>query len=80
MLDYCGKLADDRTVVFHYEPAVLHLGPTPMAVTGIVRKHAYDSATYGASPVGSGRYVLKQWDRGQQVILRQIRITTAGSR
>ncbi len=38
-----------------------------LAVLGIVPEHAYGD-TYGAEPVGSGRYVLEQWDRGQQVI------------
>ncbi len=41
-----------------------------LAVVGIVPEHAYDPATYGANPIGSGRYMLEQWDRGQQVILR----------
>ena len=67
MLDY-AEAADDRTVVF-YMNRPFSIWPYTMAVTGIVPEHAYDSATYGASPVGSGRYVLKQWDRGQQVIL-----------
>ncbi len=40
-----------------------------MAIVGIVPEHAYDSATYGSNPIGSGRYILNQWDRGQQVIL-----------
>ena len=40
-----------------------------LAVVGIVPAHAYDSKTYGACPIGSGRYKLEQWDRGQQVIL-----------
>ncbi len=40
-----------------------------LAVVGIVPAHAYDAATYGAHPIGSGRYMLEQWDRGQQVIL-----------
>lgn len=40
-----------------------------LAVVGIVPAHAYDAAAYGAHPIGSGRYVLEQWDRGQQVIL-----------
>ncbi len=40
-----------------------------LAVVGIVPAHAYDAAIYGAHPIGSGRYVLEQWDRGQQVIL-----------
>ena len=40
-----------------------------LAVVGIVPEHAYGPG-YGANPIGSGRYVLEQWDRGQQVILR----------
>ena len=39
-----------------------------LAVVGIVPEHAYGS-DYGAHPIGSGRYLLEQWDRGQQVIL-----------
>ena len=38
-----------------------------MAVVGIVPEHAY-GPDYGEHPIGSGRYMLKQWDRGQQVI------------
>lgn len=41
-----------------------------LAVVGIVPEHAYDAATYGENPIGSGRYMLEQWDRGQQVILK----------
>ena len=41
--------------------------PYTMAVTGIVPEHAYDKG-YGENPIGSGRYIMKQWDRGQQVI------------
>ena len=67
MLDY-AEAADDRTVVFHMNRP-FSIWPYTMAVTGIVPEHTYDSATYGASPIGSGRYILKQWDRGQQVIL-----------
>ena len=67
MLDY-AEAADNRTVVFHMNRP-FSIWPYTMAVTGIVPEHAYDSATYGASPIGSGRYILKQWDRGQQVIL-----------
>ena len=67
MLDY-AEAADDRTVVFHMNRP-FSIWPYTMAVTGIVPEHAYDSAAYGASPIGSGRYILKQWDRGQQVIL-----------
>ena len=67
MLDY-AEAADDRTVVFHMNRP-FSIWPYTMAVTGIMPEHAYDSAAYGASPIGSGRYILKQWDRGQQVIL-----------
>ena len=40
-----------------------------LAVVGIVPAHAYGE-DYGEHPIGSGRYMLEQWDRGQQVILR----------
>lgn len=40
-----------------------------LAVIGIVPDGGH-GADYGSNPVGSGRYVLEQWDRGQQVILR----------
>ena len=40
-----------------------------LAVLGIVPEHAYDE-NYGANPIGSGRYMLEQWDQGQQVILQ----------
>ena len=39
-----------------------------LAVVGIVPEHAYNATTYGANPIGSGRYMLAQWDKGQQVI------------
>lgn len=67
MLDY-AEAADDTTVVFHMTRP-FSIWPYTMAVVGIVPEHAYDSATYGANPIGSGRYMLEQWDRGQQVIL-----------
>ena len=41
-----------------------------LAVVGIVPEHAYTDA-YGTTPettVGSGRYMLEQWDQGQQAI------------
>lgn len=40
-----------------------------LAVVGIVPAHGY-GPDYGEHPIGSGRYMLEQWDRGQQVILR----------
>jgi peptide/nickel transport system substrate-binding protein len=39
-----------------------------LAVIGIVPAHAHGS-DYGDKPIGSGRYILEQWDKGQQVIL-----------
>lgn len=67
MLDY-AEAADNTTVVFHMTRP-FSIWPYTMAVVGIVPEHAYDSAAYGANPIGSGRYMLEQWDRGQQVIL-----------
>lgn len=67
MLDY-AEATDDATVVFHMTRP-FSIWPYTMAVVGIVPEHAYDSATYGANPIGSGRYMLEQWDRGQQFIL-----------
>ena len=43
--------------------------PQWLAVVGIVPEHAYGD-TYGDNPIGSGRYMLEQWDKGQQVILK----------
>ena len=37
-----------------------------MAEVGILPEHAYDSATYGTEPVGSMRYILKQWTKGSR--------------
>lgn len=67
MLDY-AEAVDDATVLFHMTRP-FSIWPYTMAVVGIVPEHAYDSAAYGSNPIGSGRYILKQWDRGQQVIL-----------
>lgn len=66
MLDY-AEATDDTTVVFHMSRPY-SIWPYTMAIVGIIPAHAYDSTTYGASPIGSGRYIMKQWDRGQQVI------------
>lgn len=68
MLDY-AEAVDDTTVVFHMTRA-FSPWPYTMAITGIVPEHAYDE-TYGMNPIGSGRYILKQWDQGQQVILEE---------
>lgn len=57
---------NDTTVEFHMEKPY-SIWPYTMAIVGIVPEHAYDE-TYGQHPIGSGRYIMKQWDRGQQVI------------
>ena len=67
MLDY-AEAASDTTVLFHMTRP-FSIWPYTMAIVGIVPEHAYNSADYGSNPIGSGRYILKQWDRGQQVIL-----------
>ncbi|MDO4553211.1 MAG: ABC transporter substrate-binding protein [Bacillota bacterium] len=67
MLDHAEAI-DDSTVVFHMTRP-FSIWPYTMAVVGLVPEHAYDSAAYGSAPIGSGRYILRQWDRGQQVIL-----------
>ena len=67
MLDY-AEATDSTTAVFHMARP-FSIWPYTMAIVGIVPEHAYDSATYGSNPIGSGRYILRQWDRGQQVIL-----------
>ena len=58
---------DDTTVEFRMNRPY-SIWPYTMAIVGIVPEHAY-GAGYGEHPVGSGRYMLKQWDKGQQVIL-----------
>lgn len=67
MLDRAEAL-NDTTVVFHMTRP-FSIWPYTMAAVGILPEHAYDSRTYGTNPIGSGRYMLKQWDQGQQVIL-----------
>lgn len=66
MLDR-AEAVDEVTVEFYMERPY-SIWPYTMAVTGIVPEHAYNS-DYGMNPIGSGRYMLKQWDKGQQVIL-----------
>ena len=58
---------DDTTVEFHMNQAY-SIWPYTMAIVGIVPEHAY-GPDYGSNPIGSGRYIQKQWDKGQQVIL-----------
>lgn len=57
---------DETTVEFHMERAY-SIWPYTMAIVGIVPEHAY-GPDYGSNPIGSGRYMMKQWDKGQQII------------
>jgi peptide/nickel transport system substrate-binding protein len=62
-----AKATNDSTVVLHLNKPFNALLYT-LAVVGIVPEHAYGT-DYGNKPIGSGRYMLEQWDKGQQVIL-----------
>ena len=62
MLDYAEAI-DEKTVVFHMTRPFSVWSYT-MALVGIVPEHVYTS-DYGENPVGSGKYILKQWDKGQ---------------
>lgn len=57
---------DDTTVEFHLNKP-FSIWPYTMAIVGIVPEKGY-SESYGKNPIGSGRYIMKQWDQGQQVI------------
>ncbi len=57
---------DGKTVEFRMERPY-SIWPYSMAIVGIVPEHAY-GPDYGDHPVGSGRYIMKQWDKGQQII------------
>ena len=61
-----ARALDDTTVEF-YMNRPYSIWPYTMAITGIVPEHAY-GPDYGTNPIGSGRYIMKQWDKGQQVI------------
>lgn len=58
---------EDYKVEFRLNRAY-SIWPYIMANVGIVPEHAYGE-DYGTKPIGSGRYIMKQWDKGQQVIL-----------
>lgn len=56
----------DYTVELHLNKPYNALLYT-LAVLGIVPEHAYGEG-YGEAPIGSGRYLLERWDRGQQAV------------
>ena len=40
-----------------------------MAMTAIIPEHVYNKETYGQNPIGAGPFVMKQWDKGEKMIL-----------
>ena len=71
----CDLTMVDKAVAVDDETCEIHLNKPfnallyTLAVIGIVPDGGH-GADYGSNPVGSGRYMLEQWDRGQQVILK----------
>ena len=71
----CDLTMVDEAVAVDDETCEIHLNKPfnallyTLAVIGIVPDGGH-GADYGSNPVGSGRYMLEQWDRGQQVILK----------
>ena len=63
-----AEAQDDVTVKIYLNKPFNALLYT-LAVVGIVPEHAYGSG-YGSAPIGSGRYLLQQWDKGQQAIFK----------
>lgn len=63
-----AEAADDETCLITLVKPFNALLYT-LATIGIVPDGGH-GADYGSNPVGSGRYMLEQWDRGQQVILK----------
>ena len=58
---------NDTTVVFTLnEPQSTFI--YKLRYVGIVPEKDYNNNTYGENPIGSGPYMLKQWDKGQQAI------------
>lgn len=71
----CDLTMVDKAVAVDEETCEIHLNKPfnaflyTLAVIGIVPDGGHGS-DYGTNPIGSGRYMLEQWDHGQQVILK----------
>ena len=71
----CDLTMVDKAVAVDDETCEIHLNKPfnaflyTLAVIGIVPDGGHGS-DYGTNPIGSGRYMLEQWDHGQQVILK----------
>jgi peptide/nickel transport system substrate-binding protein len=64
--------ADDRTVVLTLSSASpAFMSSLAMFAASIVPEHAVTAAgeTFGEHPVGSGAFVLKEWKRGDRIVL-----------
>ncbi|MCK0472383.1 ABC transporter substrate-binding protein [Halalkalibacter sp. APA_J-10(15)] len=61
------RVEDDLTIQFHLVEPQSTFIHTLISI-GIVPEHAYDD-DYAQSPIGSGPFVFKQWDQGQQLIV-----------
>lgn len=62
-----AKATDNNTIEFHLiKPKSTFI--YDLRYLGIVSKNDYNNESYGKNPIGSGPYVLKQWDQGQQAI------------
>lgn len=62
-----AEAADDYTCVLYMNKpnnSILYL----LAVVGIVPENTYNEDTYGSNPIGSGRYVLQSWEKGQKAV------------
>ena len=71
----CDLTMVDKAIAVDDETCEVHLNKPfnallyTLAVIGIVPDGGHGS-DYGTNPIGSGRYMLEQWDHGQQVILK----------
>ena len=62
-----AKATDNTTIEFNLkEPRSTFI--YDLRYVGIIKEDGYNNETYGENPIGSGPYILKQWDRGQQAI------------
>ena len=62
-----ANATDNNTIEFNLkEPRSSFI--YDLRYVGIVKEDGYDNGTYGGNPIGSGPYVLKEWEVGQQAI------------
>ncbi|MGE0150887.1 MAG: ABC transporter substrate-binding protein [Parvibaculaceae bacterium] len=65
---------DDRTVVITLsQPAPAFMSTLAMFASSIVPQHAVEAEgeRFGEKPIGSGAFVLKEWKRGDRVVLEK---------